>query len=154
MNALPTAKGISLLLLLIFFGVTNSRGQETNDSIPPETIPLLEIGESAQQLSSTVAKLKSKGQVKEEIESLQKKLDTLQPEIDSLVIFTDYFLEFEIEQSRVNDIKNKWKRVKSEVTSISSEVKNHSRVIGDEINLLTEKKGVWQRTKDLPVSLF
>ncbi len=150
MNVLPTIKGISLLLLLVFFGAMKSRGQEGIDSIPPESIPLLEIGESAQQLASIVAKLKSKVRVKEEIESLQKKLDTLQPEIDSLVIFTDYFLEFEIEQSRVNDIKNKWKRVKSEVSSISNEVKNHSRVIEDEISILTEKKVVWQRTKDLP----
>ncbi len=141
---------LAALLLILPFDLL---GQEKGDSLKTEVLPLIDIAGKADELESFIDKKKEEDQVSDEIASLREELDLLNPEIDSLIIYTEFILEFEIEQSKMADARNHWNRKADAVGNFQTAITKHSSKIEQDISELKNKKEVWVTTRDMPREL-
>jgi potassium-dependent mechanosensitive channel len=143
-------KNLILATLLFALPAISIAQDSKSDSIEVETYPLLKIGDLSFELNKTLEKLLKDSEVIGAISTMNEKVSRISPELDSLIILTNYLLEYEIEQFKINDAKNKWNRFKKEVENIRSDIESYSDILDKDLVILKEHLTQWERTRDLP----
>ncbi len=144
----------ALFLVVIFLFLSPwVQAQEKTDSIPPQVYPLIEVGPNYSKLKASIKKLKAEDEVESIIKEFRVALEEVGPDLDSLEVFTEYLLTYEIEQSKLNDAKSQWNRYQAEIEKMNSSISSHSKGIENDIKTLKEDLTIWVRTRDLPREL-